>query len=163
MIFGIPAFTVIHVVLSLVGMVAGLVVVGALIGGTRLDRWSSVFLVTTIGANATGFGFPGAFQVSLVIGSVSLVVLAGVLYAQYGKHIAGSWRTAYAVGVVLAIYLNVFILVVQLFRRLPGLIAAAPTQSEAPFAITQLLVLGLFAWLGVAAVKGRRAAPAGMA
>lgn len=161
MIFGIATFTLIHVLLSLVGIVAGLVVAGGFVAGRRLDRWAAVFLVTTVAANATGFGFPFvAFLPSHAVGIVSLVVLATVIVAHYVKHFAGAWRTTYVVGVVLATYLNVFILVAQLFRRLPALIVAAPTQSEPPFAIAQGLVLALFAWLVVAAVKGFRPAPA---
>ena len=157
----IATFTLIHTVLSLVGIVAGLVVVGGLVTGTRLNRWAAVFVVTTVLANASGFGFPFVKLIaSHVVGIVSLVVLATVIVADYVKHFAGRWRTTYAVGVVLATYLNVFVLVAQLFKRIPVLFVAAPTQSEPPFALTQLLVLALFVWLGVGAVKGFRPARA---
>jgi len=162
MLFDIVTFTLIHVVLSLAGIVAGLAVTGGLIAGRRLERATTVFLATTILANLTGFGFPFvSLMPSHVVGVISLVVLGVVLVAHYVKHFSGRWRATYAAGVVLATYLNVFVLVAQLFRRLPALIAAAPTQSEPPFAITQALVLALFVWLGVAAVKGFRTAPAG--
>ncbi len=155
----IATFTLVHTVLSLVGIVAGLVTAGALATGTRLDRWAAVFLVTTVLANASGFGFPFVkFLPSHVVGAVSLVVLAAVIVADYAKHRAGAWRTTSAVGVVLATYLNVFVLVAQLFKRIPVLFVMAPTQSEPPFALTQGLVLVLFVWLGVAAVKGPRPA-----
>src|SRR6059036_3568977 len=155
MIFGITTFTLIHVVLSLIGIVAGLVVAGGLAGGRRLGRWALVFLVTTIATSVTGFGFPFVkFLPSHAVGIVSLVVLAVVIVAQYAKHFAGAWRRVYAVGVVLATYLNTFVLVTQLFLRLPALIVAAPHQSEPPFAITQGLVLALFVWLAAAADKG---------
>jgi len=163
MIFGISitAFTLLHVVLSLVGIVTGLVVGGGLVTGKRLDRWAAAFLVATVAANATGFGFPFAhFLPSHAVGIISLVVLAAVIVAHYVKHFAGRWRTAYASGVVIATYLNVFVLVAQLFKRIPVLFVAAPTQSEPPFALTQGLVLALFVWLGVAAVKGFRPARA---
>jgi hypothetical protein len=164
MIFSITTFTLIHVVLSLAGIVAGLVVAGGLAAGTRLDRWAAVFLVTTVATSATGFGFPfTAFLPSHAVGIVSLVVLAVVIVAQYVKHFAQAWRPIYAVGVVFATYLNTFVLVTQLFRRLPALIVAAPHQSEPPFAITQGLVLALFVRLGVAAVKGFRAELVGTA
>ncbi len=153
-------FTLIHTVVSLVGIVAGLVVAGGLAGGRLLDRWAVVFLVTTIATSVTGFGFPFVTLLpSHIVGIVSLVVLAAVVLAQYVKHYAGAWRRIYSWGVVLATYLNTFVLVVQLFRRLPALIVVAPTQSEPPFAITQLLVLALFVWLGLAADKGFRPAP----
>ncbi len=164
MIFGITTFTLIHVVLSLVGIIAGLVVAGGLAGGRRLDRWALVFLVTTIATSVTGFGFPFVkFLPSHAVGIVSLVVLAVVIVAQYAKQFAGAWRRVYAVGVVLATYLNAFVLVTQLFLRLPALIVAAPHQSEPPFALAQGLVLALFIWLAVAADKGFRAEPAGTA
>jgi len=156
----IATFTLVHTVLSLVGIVTGLVVAGGLVTGTRVNRWAAVFLVTTVLANASGFGFPfDKVLPSHVVGIVSLVVLAAVIVADHVKHLAGSWRTTYAVGVVLATYLNVFVLVAQLFKRIPVLFLLAPTQSEPPFALTQLLVLALFVWLGVAAVKGFRPAP----
>src|SRR5437016_7747126 len=159
MIFGLTTFTLIHVVVSLVGIIAGLVVAGGLVGGKRLYRWAVVFLITTIATSATGFGFPFvAFLPSHAVGIVSLVILPVVIVAHYVKHFAGPWRRIYAVGVVLATYLNTFVLVVQLFRRLPALLVAAPTQSEPPFAITQALVLALFIWLAVAADKGFRPA-----
>ena len=161
MVFGITTFTLIHVVLSLVGIVAGLVLAGNLAAGRRPERWAAVFLITTIGADVTGFGFPFVtFGPSHIIGVVSLVVLAAVIVAHYVKQFAGRWRATYAIGVVLATYFNVFVLVTQLFRRTPALIVAAPTQSEPPFALTQVLVLALFVWLGVSAVKGFRLAPA---
>ena len=164
MIFSLPTFTLIHVLLSVVGIVTGLVVAGGLAGGRRLDRWAVLFLVTTVATSATGFGFPFVtFLPSHAVGIVSLVILPVVIVAHYVKHFAGPWRRIYAVGVVLATYLNTCVLVVQLFRRLPALLVAAPTQSEPPFAITQALVLALFIWLAVAADKGFRAAPAGAA
>jgi hypothetical protein len=154
----IATFTLVHTVLSLVGIVAGLVTAGALATGTRLDRWAAVFLITTVLANASGFGFPFVKLLpSHVVGALSLVVLAAVIVADYVKHLAGAWRTTYAVGVVLATYLNVFVLVAQLFKRIPVLFLLAPTQSEPPFGLTQVLVIVLFVWLGVAAVKGFRA------
>jgi len=153
----IATFTLVHTVLSLVGIVAGLVTAGAIATGTRLDRWAAVFLVTTVLTSVTGFGFPfDKLLPSHFVGIVSLVVLLGVIVADYVKHLAGTWRTIYAVGVVLATYLNTFVLVAQLFKRIPVLYLLAPTQSEPPFALTQGLVVLLFVWLGVAAVRGAR-------
>jgi hypothetical protein len=155
MIVNIITFTLIHVVLSLVGIVAGLVVVGGLVAGRRLDGWTGLFLVTTALTNITGFGFPFVvFMPSHGVGIVSLLLLPVVIAARYWKHLEGAWRGVYGVGTVVVLYLNVFVLVVQLFRRLPALSAAAPTQSAPPFLVTQLLVLGLFVWLGKAAMRG---------
>ena len=154
-------FTLTHVVLSLIGIVAGLVVAGGLVGGRLLNRWALVFLVTTALTSITGFGFPFVTLLpSHIVGIVSLVVLAAVAVAQYVQHLAGGWRRVYTAGVVLATYLNTFVLVTQLFRRLPALLVTAPTQSEPPFALTQLLVLVLFVWLGVGADRGFRASHA---
>lgn len=159
MIFSLTTFTLIHVVLSLVGIVAGLVVAGGLAAGRRLNGWPGVFLVTTALTSITGFGFPfTGFLPSHAVGIVSLVVLAVVIMAQYVKHCDGAWARIYGGGVVLATYLNCFVLVTQLFRRLPALIVAAPHQSEPPFAVTQVIVLALFVWLGVAADRGLRTA-----
>ncbi|MGH7519551.1 MAG: hypothetical protein ACREOC_19125 [Gemmatimonadales bacterium] len=163
MIFGITTFTVIHVALSLVGIIAGLIVAGGLVAGKRLDGWTGVFLVTTVLTNVTGFGFPFVtFLPSHAVGIISLVVLPVVIAARYWRNLTGAWRTVYVVGAVLALYLNVFVLLAQLFLRLPALIAAAPTQKEPPFLVTQLVVLALFVWLGRAAVKGFGAEPAAM-
>jgi len=162
MIGGLTTFTLVHVLLSLVGIFAGFVVAGGLVAGKRLDGWTGVFLATTVATSATGFGFPFVtFLPSHAVGIVSLVVLAAVIVARYAKHLAGAWRRIYVVGTVLALYLNVFVLLVQLFRRLPALIVAAPKQQEPPFLVTQLLVLALFGWLGRAAVRGFRVEPVG--
>src|SRR5256885_15068850 len=106
MIFGITKFTLIHVVLSLIGILAGLVVAGGLAGGKRLGRGALVFLVTTIFTSVTGFGFPFvALLPSHIVGILSLVVLAAGVAAQYFYHFAWAWRCIYAAGVVLATFL----------------------------------------------------------
>ncbi len=164
MIGGLTTFTLVHVVLSVVGIFAGFIVAGGLVAGKRLDGWTGVFLVTTVATSVTGFGFPFVtFLPSHAVGIISLVVLAVVIVARYAKHLAGAWRRTYVAGTVIALYLNVFVLLVQLFRRLPALFVAAPKQQEPPFLLTQLLVLALFVWLGRAAVKGFRAEPGGIA
>jgi hypothetical protein len=160
MIFDLSTFTLIHVLISIVGIIAGLVVLGGLIAGARLDGWTALFLVTTTLTSITGFFFPAsAVTPAHIVGALSLVVLAGCLAARYWMKLARAWRTAYVVTAVVAIYLNVFVLVVQLFARTPALTALAPTRAEAPFALTQAAVLGLFVWLGWAAVRGFRASP----
>jgi hypothetical protein len=155
MIFDILTFTLIHVALSLLGIIAGLVVAGGLIAGRRLDSWTGVFLWTTVLTNVTGFFFPfTTFLASHGVGVVSLLILPIALYAYYVAQLAGSWRRIYVISAITALYLNVFVLVVQLFRRVPAMLASAPTQQEAPFLITQLGTLALFIWLGRAAHKG---------
>jgi hypothetical protein len=152
-----PTFTLVHVVLSLVGIIAGLVLVGGFMAGARFDGWAGVFLVTTVLTNVTGFGFPfRTLLPSHIVAVISLVILPLALAALYWKRLAGGWRRIFVVTSVTALYLNVFVLIVQLFQKTPGLIAAAPTQQSPAFVVTQLLGLGLFIWLGRAAVTGFR-------
>ena len=150
----ITTVTLFHTVISIVAIAAGLVVVGGLIAGVRIDGWTGIFLVTTAVTSITGFFLPfGKLLASHWIGIISLVILPFVIAARYWKQLRGGWRGIYVVGTVLVLYLNFFILLVQLFRRIPALLVAAPRQTEPPFVLTQLLVLGLFAWLGVAAFR----------
>jgi hypothetical protein len=147
-------FTIVHVILSLIGIISGLVVAAGLLSSKRLDGWTILFLASTLLTSATGYGFPvDRLLPSHVVGAISIVVLAVALYARYSRLMVGAWRSIYVVTAVAALYLNVFVLVVQLFLKVPALNALAPTQSEPPFAIAQLLVLIVFVALGVAAVK----------
>jgi hypothetical protein len=147
-------FTIIHVLLSLVGIVTGLVVLAGLLSAKRLDSWTIVFLASTLATSLTGFGFPfERLLPSHIVGAISLVVLAAAIYSRYVRLMEARWRSIYVVTAVVALYLNVFVLVVQLFLKVPALNALAPTQSEPPFAIAQTIVLLIFAALGVAAVK----------
>jgi hypothetical protein len=151
----ITTFTLVHVALSLVGIIAGLVVAGGLMVGRRLDGWTGVFLTTTVLTNVTGFGFPFVKLLpSHMVGIISLVILAAAVYAWYAKRLAGVWRRVYVAGAMAALYLNVFVLVNQLFLRVPALLVSAPHQKEPPFLISQLLMLALFIGLGRAAWKG---------
>jgi len=153
-------YTLLHVVLSLVGIFSGLLTVGGFVAGKRLDGWANVFLVTTVATNVGGFGFPfEKFLPSHAVAIVSIMVLTVLIVARYFRYLAGPWRGVYVITSVLALYLNVFVLLAQLFLRLPALIAVAPTQKEPPFVATQVLVLALLVWLGAAAVRGFRAAP----
>jgi hypothetical protein len=164
MIVDITTFTLIHLLISLVAITAGLVVVGGLMAGQRLDGWTGLFLATTVLTSVTGFGFPFTHLLaSHKVGIVSLIVLPVVIFARYPKHLLGAWRGVYVVGTLLVLYLNFFVLVVQLFRRVPALIVAAPTQKEPPFVVTQLLVMALFVVLGVAAFRRFRPGSAGPA
>jgi hypothetical protein len=157
MVVDLPTFTLIHVVISVVGIIAGLVVVGGLMAGARLDVWTGMFLACTAFTSISGFGFPfTVIAPAHVVGVLSLLLLALCLTARYGKQMNRGWRTTYVVTAVMALYLNVFVLVVQLFTKTPPLAQLAPTQSEAPFAVTQGLVLALFAWLGWASLRGFR-------
>ena len=154
MIVNITTFTLIHTLISLVAIVSGLVVVGGLMARTRLDGWTGLFLVTTALTSITGFGFPFTRLLpSQDIGIISLIVLVPVILARYRKHLEGIWRGVYVVGSVVVLYLNVFVLMDQLFKRIPALIVLAPTHKEPPYLVTQVLVLALFGVLGLAAFR----------
>jgi hypothetical protein len=147
-------FTMVHVVVSLIGIVTGFVVLYGFLTANRPDRWTQVFLSTTVATNLTAFGFPlRPFLPSHVVAILSIIVLALALYALYGRNLVGTWRSIYVVTALLALYFNVFVLIVQSFRRVPALRALAPTQSELPFAIAQALALGAFLVFVVLSVK----------
>jgi hypothetical protein len=150
-------FTLFHVALSLAGIGAGFIVVYGLLVSKRLSGWTRFFLATTVLTSATGFLFPvHHFMPSHAVGIISLILLAVAIYALYARHLAGAWRPIYAVTAVLALYLNVFVLVVQLFEKVPALKALAPTQTESPFKVTQLTVLVVFLLLTIfSAIKFR--------
>ena len=149
------AFTVFHVVLSLVGIGSGVVVIYGLIKARALPGWTKLFLATTAATSATGFFFPfNGLTPALVLGVLSLVVLLIASLALYRHRLLGTWRRTYAITAVVALYFNVFVLVVQLFRRVPALNAMAPTQSGPPFQIAQLVLL-LFAAIGIRAATAK--------
>jgi hypothetical protein len=152
MILGLQPFTFAHVLISLVAIATGFVVLFGMLNAKRLEGWTSIFLVTTVATSLTGFGFPiDIILPSHIVGIISLVVLAVAIIARYAFRLAGPWRVVYVLGAGIALYLNVFVLVVQLFRRVPALNALAPTQSEPPFALTQGAVLVVFVVLVAAA------------
>jgi hypothetical protein len=148
------AFTTLHVIISLIGIVSGVVVVLAMCRGKRLPGWTALFLTTTVLTSATGFLFHStAFGPPHVIGLLSLVILAIAIVALYVKHLAGASRRIYIVTAVLALYFNALVGVVQAFQKLPFLHALAPTQKEAPFFVAQALVLGCFVAIALIALK----------
>ncbi len=150
----ISTFTLIHVVLSLVGIFAGFVVLFGMFSSKSFDGWTALFLATTVLTSATGFFFPTAqILPSHIVGIISLIVLAVAIVALYTYRLAGAWRWIYVVGAVVALYLNVFVAVVQAFQKVPFLNALAPTQSAPPFIVTQVVVLGIFIALGFVAVR----------
>jgi hypothetical protein len=145
--------TLVHVLISLIGIFSGLVVLGGMLVPRPLDGWTSVFLWTTVATSVTGFMSPVKhFMPSHAVGILSLLVLGLAIYARYGRHLVGGWRKAYVIGAVIGLYFNVFVAIVQSFEKVPAVKALAPTQSEPPFKMTQLTVLILFVILGVAAV-----------
>lgn len=138
----LSTFTALHVVLSLIGIVAGIVWLVALAGARHLPGWAAAFLLATIATSVTGFLFPGlTFSPAVVFGIVSLGVLTPVVPALYGFDLAGPWRWIYIAGGAFALYLNCVVLVVQSFQKLSFLKPLAPTQSEPPFLAAQGIVL----------------------
>jgi hypothetical protein len=149
---GLKIFTWVHVVISLIAIVSGCVVVIGLLAAQPLDSWTIVFLVTTGLTSATGFGFPfKKFMPSHALSIISLAVLAVTILARYAFQLSGSWRWVYVIGAVISFYLNVFVLIVQAFQKVPALKAKAPTQSEPPFLATQLGTLAVFVAITIVA------------
>ena len=147
-------FTMLHVILSLVGIFTGLVVVFAMFGSKLSQSWTTIFLATTVLTSVTGFFFPRAqILPSHIVGIISLVVLAIALVALYSRQLAGPWRWIYVVTAVVALYLNVFVAVVQSFLKVSALNALAPTQSEPPFLVAQSAVLLIFIAFAVVALR----------
>lgn len=156
---GLDIFTLVHILISLSGLLSGLVVVGGWIAGRHYPRLTAFFLVMTAATSITGYFFPfQGFTPAFAVGAISLVLLAVAAYAYYGAKRTGGWGKVYLFTALTALYLNFFVLVAQLFQKTPALKALAPTQSEPPFGIAQLVVLAIFVALGFAAVKGLRAA-----
>jgi hypothetical protein len=146
----LATYTFLHVLISLIGIATGFVVLFGLLTENRLDRWTAIFLTTTALTSITGFGFPFDHLLpSHIVGILSLVMLAFAIPARYLLHLTGAWRWVYVIGSTLALYLNVFVLIVQSFEKVPALKALAPTQKEPPFLVAQLLALLIFATLTV--------------
>lgn len=148
------AFTTFHVALSLIGIATGLVVAGGMFGSKRLGGWTTVFLATTILTSVTGYFFPvDRVLPSHVVGAISLVALALATTAFYRFHLDGASRGIYVITALIALYLNVFVLVVQAFLKVSMLKALAPTQSEPPFLIAQGVVLAAFVAIIIGAFR----------
>lgn len=143
-----------HTIVSFVAIVAGLLVVARVLAGSLPALLTEVFLATAVITSATGFLFP-FHQVlpSHVVGAVALVVLAATLLAQYVFHFAGPWRAIYVVGLVASLYLLLFVLIAQGFNKIDLLHRLAPTQSEPPFAIAQVILLAVTVWIGLRALR----------
>lgn len=147
----VSSLTIIHVLISLVGIGSGFVVAFGLLTGKRSSGWTAIFLATTLATTLTGFLFPfQKFTPAIGVGIISLIALAAAIPALYVYHLSGAWRRIYVIGSLVALYLNVFVGIVQAFQKIPALNALAPTGSELPFLLTQLAVLALFVVLGIA-------------
>jgi hypothetical protein len=165
---GVAILTWGHVALSLAGIASGFVVLGGFLAARRSDPWTSVFLSTTIATSLTGFFFPvDRFMPSHAVGILSLLALPVAIFALYKRRLVRAWRPWYVITSMIALYLNVFVLVAQLFAKAPPLHALAPNPNEPPFIIAQSIVLVAFVILAAAAVvrfhPGRASAPASTA
>ena len=150
----LATFTLVHVILSLIGIFTGVVVLIGMLNANKLSGLTAVFLATTVLTSATGFLFPfDKLLPSHIVGIISLVVLAIAILALYVFRLAGSWRWIYVGSAVLSLYLNAFVAVVQAFLKIPFLNELAPTQKEPPFAIAQEVVLLAFVVLGILAAR----------
>ena len=161
MVFGmsLATYTLIHVITSLIGIGSGLIVLFGMFAGKRLDAMTGLFLATTVLTSLTGFFFPFAHVTpGIVLGILSLVVLAIAVPARYSFHMLGKWRTTYVITAVIALYFNCFVLIAQSFLKVPALHAVAPKENEPPFAIAQGILFVLFIVAGILAVKKFRSA-----
>jgi hypothetical protein len=152
--------TLTHLAISLAAILTGIPVLFALLQGRLATALTGVFLALTVLTSVTGFLFHNSSVTpAMVIGGISLLVLAVALYAFYGRHLAGHWRAAFVITATFALYLNVFVLVVQSFIKIPALHALAPSIPPAGpiFAVVQgvLLIAFLLAgWRAVSAAQG---------
>jgi hypothetical protein len=155
----LATFVLVHVIISLVGIAAGLVVMFGLLGSNRMSGLTALFLITTILTSATGYLIPPLVTDKLlpshIIGGLSLVLLAVACFALYVQKLSGAWRWVYVLTAMLALYFNVFVLVIQSFLKVPVLHALAPSvpPSEPPFAIVQGIVLVFFAVVIIGAIR----------
>jgi len=156
MILGLSlsTYTIIHVIISLIAIATGFIAVIEMIANKPLGIWNTVFLWTTIATSVTGFFFPfTGVTPGIIVGIISLVFLAVALYALYVQHLGGAWRWVYVVTAIIALWFNVFVLIVQSFQKISALKTLAPTQSEPPFQIAQGAALVLFVVLAILAVR----------
>ena len=149
----LAAFTQLHVALSLIGILAGLLVVLLMLGANRPPALTALFLATTALTDLTGFLFPMPFDPADVVGIIDLAAVAIACLALYGNHLSRAWRPIYVISAVFSLYLNCFVLVVQTFQKVPFFHQFAPTGKEPAFAAAQGVLLVLFAGLTVAAVR----------
>jgi hypothetical protein len=159
MILGLSTatFTLLHVILSLIGIGSGLLAILGLTGDRLRHGWTAIFLVTTALASLTGFLFPNkTITPGIALGILSMIALVVAIVALYVRKLSGAWRGTYVISAGLAVYFNVFVLFAQLFGKVPALKALAPTQSAPAFLVTQFTVLVVFVVLTIRAHKGFR-------
>lgn len=147
-------FTLAHILISLLGIGAGFGLIAGLTSGKILSHWWSFFFWSTFLTSLSGFAFPfRGLTPAVAVGIISMLLLALAAYAYDSKKVAGAWKKRFVIASAVALYLNVFVLVTQLFQKVPVLNALAPTQTEPAFVISHLVLLGIFLLLGRDAVK----------
>jgi hypothetical protein len=157
----LATFTVVHVIISLIAIVTGFIAVFGMLQSRRMAGWTAIFLWTTVLTSVTGFMFPfSGVTPGIIVGIISMVLLAIALFALYVKHLDLAWRWVYVVTAIAALWFNVFVLIVQSFQKIATLKALAPTQSEPPFQIAQGAALVLIVVLAIMAVRKFRPAAA---
>jgi hypothetical protein len=158
----VAAFTQLHVIISLIAILSGILVVLAMLSARLMPGMTTLFLILTVATSVTGFMFPtpvdaprviGSLDPANVVGVISLIFLALAILALYSYKLAGSWRAIYVISAIVALYFNCFVLVAQSFQKIAFLHALAPTQKEPPFAVAQVILLILFVGLGIAAFR----------
>jgi len=153
-VFDLSTYTVAHVIISLIAIAAGFIVAYGMLGSNRLEGWTALFLFTTVLTSLTGFGFPFDHVLpSHVVGVLSLVALLIAILGYYLYRLAGAWRWIYVVAALVALWFNVFVLIVQAFQKISFLQPLAPTQSEPAFQIAQGAALVAFIVMGIFAVR----------
>ena len=154
MILGMTLFTFIHVVISLIAILSGLIVLFGMVNNDRMDLMTAIFLLFTVATSVTGFFFPiHGLTPALIVGMISIALLALALAGRYIFALRGAWRWIYIVTAITAQYFNSFVLVVQSFLKIPALHALAPSGSEAPFVIAQSIVPLFYVVVGYLAVR----------
>jgi hypothetical protein len=152
----LSTFTTVHVIISLIGIVAGIIVMFGMLGSNRMPGLTAIFLLFTILTSATGFLFPfEGFKPSYAVGALSLVLLLIACIALYSMKLSGAWRWIYVVTALLSLYFNVFVLVIQSFLKIPALTVLAPGNPPAGpvFALVQGVVLVFFVLVIIGAVR----------
>lgn len=158
----VAAFTQLHVIISLIGIVSGIIVVLSMLSARLMPGMTTLFLIATVATSVTGFLFAtpvdqphviGSLDPAKVIGVISLIFLLLAILALYSYRLAGSWRGIYVISAIVALYFNCFVLVIQSFQKIPFFHALAPTQKEPPFGVAQAVLLILFVGLGIAAFR----------
>jgi hypothetical protein len=160
----LSTFVQVHTIISLIAIVAGIIVMFGMLSSKRPGGLTAIFLLLTILTSATGFLIPPLVSDKLlpshIIGALSLVLLLIACIALYAMKLSGAWRWIYAVTALLALYFNVFVLVIQSFLKIPALTAIAPGNppSGPVFAVVQGVVLVFFVLMIIGAIRRFRPA-----